>query len=137
MTHVEGYGTIATAEAQHVQGKYNIENSNYAHIVGNGSREDEYDNEGKLVEQHRSNAHTLDWDGNAWFAGNVTVGANRTELATKEWVTTEINNKTSVIDWSNIVVNNNDWSYNSNTGYYQQEVDCQGMLNTDIPMVDI
>ena len=23
---------------------------------------------------NRSNAHTLDWDGNAWFAGDVLVG---------------------------------------------------------------
>lgn len=37
-----------------------IESENdYAHIVGNGT----YDS--------RSNAHTLDWDGNAWFAGNI------------------------------------------------------------------
>ena len=35
---------------------------NYAHVVGNGT------------EEKRSNAHTLDWDGNAWFAGNVYVG---------------------------------------------------------------
>lgn len=73
MSHAEGHGTVATAETQHVQGKYNIEDTEdkYAHIIGNGPREDEYDNEGKLVEQHRSNAHTLDWSGNAWFAGNV------------------------------------------------------------------
>ena len=32
----------------------------YAHIVGNGENETK-----------RSNAHTLDWDGNAWFAGSV------------------------------------------------------------------
>lgn len=33
----------------------------YAHIVGNG------------VNGARSNAYTLDWDGNAWFAGDVTT----------------------------------------------------------------
>ena len=35
----------------------------YAHIVGNGNNE--YD---------RSNAHTLDWDGNAWYAGTIKLG---------------------------------------------------------------
>ena len=67
-SHAEGSNTIATGTQQHVQGKYNIEDTAdiYAHIVGNGT----LDEEGV----HRSNAHTLDWDGNAWFAGNVTVG---------------------------------------------------------------
>ena len=37
----------------------------YAHIVGNGTGEND-----------RSNAHTLDWEGNAWFAGDVYVGGS-------------------------------------------------------------
>ena len=62
-SHSEGYYTIAGSDNQHVQGKYNIEDTNgdYAHIVGNGEH------------NARSNAHTLDWDGNAWFAGDVTA----------------------------------------------------------------
>ena len=61
-SHAEGIETIAGSSDQHVQGKYNIEDSQgkYAHIVGNGT-----------VEYARSNAHTLDWSGNAWFAGTV------------------------------------------------------------------
>lgn len=35
----------------------------YVHIIGNGTADDA-----------RSNAHTLDWDGNAWYAGDVYVG---------------------------------------------------------------
>ena len=60
--HAEGYGTIASGLHQHVQGKYNIEDTSntYAHIVGNG------ENYKKL-----SNAHTLDWQGNAWYQGTV------------------------------------------------------------------
>ena len=59
--HSEGRYTIANGDTQHVQGKYNIKlGSAYAHIVGNGKSEEE-----------RSNAHTLDWDGNAWYAGQV------------------------------------------------------------------
>ena len=61
-SHAEGCGTKASSANQHVQGKYNIEDTahTYAHIVGNG------DSETAL-----SNAHTLDWSGNAWFAGTI------------------------------------------------------------------
>ena len=66
-SHAEGFETTAASNHQHVQGIYNIEDSDgeYAHIVGNGSSEN-----------NRSNAHTLDWNGNAWFAGNITVVGN-------------------------------------------------------------
>ena len=61
-SHAEGLYTTASGRHQHVQGKYNIEDSQnkYAHIVGNGDSD-----------TSRSNAHTLDWSGNAWFAGTV------------------------------------------------------------------
>ena len=89
-SHAEGFGTTASRLHQHVQGTYNIEDTEgedgyargkYAHIVGNGTSHN-----------NRSNAHTLDWDGNAWFQGNVYVGGsgqdddNSKELATKEYV---------------------------------------------------
>ena len=63
-SHAEGKQTEAAAAYQHVQGKFNIPDTTSAHIVGNG--------------EHlgaKSNAHTLDWDGNAWFAGDVYVGS--------------------------------------------------------------
>lgn len=62
--HAEGFEVKASSDYQHVQGKFNIEDaeSKYAHIVGNGKAEE------------LSNAHTLDWSGNAWFAGDVYVG---------------------------------------------------------------
>ena len=60
-SHAEGVKTITGGNNQHVQGKWNkIMDENYAHVVGNGTDE-----------INRSNAHTLDWDGNAWFAGTV------------------------------------------------------------------
>ena len=64
-SHTEGTGTVAGGDNQHTQGKYNIkdENNKYAHIVGNGAANND-----------RSNAHTIDWDGNAWYAGDVKVG---------------------------------------------------------------
>lgn len=75
--HVEGRYTIAAGGAQHVEGVANIEDTEgkYIHIAGNGSFE------------NRSNAYTLDWDGNAWFAGNVEANAiilrSSTEGSTK------------------------------------------------------
>ena len=82
-SHAEGFYTTASVEAQHVQGKYNISDTTSAHIVGNGSSD-----------SNRSNVHTLDWSGNAWFAGDVytgsTSGTNKDAgskvLATKEYV---------------------------------------------------
>ena len=84
-SHAEGYHTTASSENQHVQGKYNVEDSSnkYAHIVGNGAGE-----------STRSNVHTLDWNGNAWYAGDIYVGStsgvNKDEgskkLATEEYV---------------------------------------------------
>lgn len=64
-SHAEGMFTVAKRNNQHVQGVANIvdEEGRYAHIVGNGNPDTYY-----------SNAHTLDWDGNAWFAGDVYVG---------------------------------------------------------------
>ena len=82
-SHAEGWGTTAQGNNQHVQGKFNIADTTSAHIVGNGSP------------SKRSNAHTLDWSGNAWFAGDVytgsTSGTNKDDgskkLATEEYVT--------------------------------------------------
>ena len=65
MSHAEGFHTLATRDYQHVQGLYNEEDTEkkYLHIVGNGSGDTD-----------RRNAHTIDWAGNAWFAGNVYTG---------------------------------------------------------------
>ena len=61
-SHSEGIGTSAFGDYSHAQGKYNLVDTEgkFAHIVGNGESYDA-----------RSNAHTLDWEGNAWFAGTV------------------------------------------------------------------
>lgn len=80
-TQAEGYYTIANGTNQHVQGKFNIadEDDKYAHIVGNGTNSNA-----------RSNAHTLDWYGNAWFLGDVKVGATgQDDTAAKTLATTE------------------------------------------------
>ena len=84
-SHAEGYMTVASGNHSHVQGKRNIEDSSsiYADIIGNGTSD-----------TARSNAATVDWNGNAWFAGDVYTGSNSgtnkddgsKKLATKEYV---------------------------------------------------
>lgn len=77
-SHTAGVGTIANSPAQYVFGSYNIEDTaetsapniqgymsrDYIHIVGNGTSNSK-----------RSNAHTIDWSGNAEYAGDVKANA--------------------------------------------------------------
>ena len=84
-SHAEGMATIAASQYQHAQGKYNLADSanKYAHIVGNGTSA-----------TSRANAYTLDWNGNAWYAGSVYVGGTSqdkgSKLATETYVGTAI-----------------------------------------------
>ena len=80
-SHAEGEKTIASGQYQHVQGKYNIEDTTgtYAHIVGNGTSDGA-----------RSNAHTLDWNGNAWYKGELYTGGTSQSDANKVLTTANI-----------------------------------------------
>ena len=85
-----GTHLITKRKGQLVTGRYNVEDTDgnnwnnygkFAHIVGNGEND-----------TTRSNAHTLDWDGNAWYKGDVYIGGtgqgdeNVKKLATEEYV---------------------------------------------------
>ena len=70
--HIEGRGNRGTTNElyQHIQGKFaDATQTGLAHIVGNGTSATAL-----------SNAHTLDWNGNAWFAGDVFVGEQNNKL---------------------------------------------------------
>lgn len=108
-THVEGEGTIASSPHQHVQGRYNIEDpkdnnltDNYLHILGNGT-----------ADNKRSNAHTIDAKGNAWFAGNIKIGGtgqndeNAKVLITAEEVYSLTSNTVETINGIGIDENKN------------------------------
>ena len=75
-SHAEGFGTKASGQFQHAQGKYNVEDTEekYAHIVGGGTSDTD-----------RKNIFTLDWNGNAEFAGDVKTndGASLNDLNDK------------------------------------------------------
>ena len=77
--HAEGYHTTARSNSQHVQGKYNVEDTNgtYAHIVGGGTSNTD-----------RKNIHTLDWNGNAVYSGDVNAtdaDGNTVSLLGTKW----------------------------------------------------
>lgn len=65
-SHVEGMGNKSSSPHQHIQGRYNEEDTygRFAHVVGGGSSD-----------TNRKNIHTIDWSGNAYFAGEVEDGA--------------------------------------------------------------
>lgn len=76
-SHAEGRATISQSDYSHAEGKFNI-GGDYLHVAGNGTDGD-----------NLSNAYTLDWQGNGWYAGKLTVGTNPTEnmdVATKQYV---------------------------------------------------
>ena len=87
-SHSEGFYTKAGSSYQHVQGKVNIEDVNqiYAHIVGNGTATiNEAGYNIVVTEYNPRNIHTVDWNGNAWYAGSVTSnGADYAEFF--EWL---------------------------------------------------
>ena len=100
-SHAEGNNTEAKYKSQHVFGEFNTLDSkldsqnedvgpdkrgNYVEIVGKGS-----DN------THRSNARTLDWSGNEWLAGELTIGGltdtDTTQITGERFVLADANNK--------------------------------------------
>ena len=79
-SHAEGIGTIANRRSLHVHGEYNTYDSGgtalsdrgiYVEIVGNGTDANT-----------RSNARTLDWNGNEALAGSLTLGMNTQDETT-------------------------------------------------------
>ena len=138
-SHSEGDNTVANGKACHVQGMYNIIEDvpgdphvnfgKYAHIVGNGDQ------------RARSNAHTLDWDGNAWFQGKVMIGGTgqddetAKELATLDDIPT-VDNETLTLDNGVLKVNTTNSAEADNTlpitsaGVYTQLGNIQVLLET-------
>lgn len=100
----EGFGTISAGDYQHVQGQFNIEDTEnrYAHIIGNGTGN-----------YSQSNAHTIDWDGNSWFAGDVRVGGDSYNNGENLITESEVNDKITNLKKADVVL----VSGNNGTGY--------------------
>jgi hypothetical protein len=94
--HAQNFFTIAQRRSQTVIGEYNIADTSgadntelgaYSFIIGNGTID------------ARSNALTVDWNGNGVFAGKITVGSAPTanmDVATKKYVDDAIGEITSL-----------------------------------------
>lgn len=98
----EPYGLIAITYKGTVYSvqDFNAHRGHFPFVVGNGA------------DNNCSNAHTLDWDGNAWFAGDVYVGStsgtNRDEGSKK--LVTEKEVKTISYNIAHEVVDNTTFS---------------------------
>ena len=93
-SHAEGYLTTAQRQSQHVFGEYNILDTtgttttrgDYVEIVGNGTS------------SARSNARTLDWNGNEVLAGTLTTtGVNLPSGSTWDGTNTSLASAISAI----------------------------------------
>ena len=73
-SHAEGNNTIAASDAQHVSGKFNVADNadTYAEIIGNGT-----------ADNSRSNARTLDWNGNETIAGDFYFNGSNAALSSQ------------------------------------------------------
>lgn len=117
-SHAEGEWTISSSISQHVQGKYNIEDveGKYAHIVGNGT-----DN------NTRSNAYTLDWEGNGWYKNEVYVGGTSKDNANKLLSTKDITFNTD--GQLEITINNETKKFIDTTSLLATDEEVDTMLN--------
>jgi len=96
-SHAEGNNTIATKSEQHVQGRYNL-------VTGSGTAQDPYDAGdyafiiGNGTQQQRSNALAVDWNGNAWYAGDITGKVNNETVSLSSLKANVINLNTNKVD---------------------------------------
>lgn len=129
-SHAEGYGTIAKTKAQHVSGEYNIEDPStspaanrgtYIHIVGNGTGDGTF----------RSNAHTLDWNGNAWYSGNIRLKGksyndeNSRLVATIDQLTMDDDQKIMIYDGARQILVKSDYTIPSLITEILKQADAQ------------
>ena len=109
-SHVEGSGNEAQGFCAHAEGAYSINDSSvsagskgaYAHKVGNGENF-----------MNRSNAYTLDWQGNGTFAGTVSSSTGADYAEYFEWKDGNPNNEDRV---GYIVTLDGDKIVKANTG---------------------
>lgn len=91
-SHTQGNSTITSYENTDVIGKFNKDIEGMAHIIGNGTSDAD-----------RSNAHTVDWEGNAWYQGKIKVGGtgydsdNAEEIPSKSDVQNMINSSVNKV----------------------------------------
>lgn len=129
-SHAEGYNTLAARKSQHVFGEYNVTDNtgadasvkgDYIEIVGNGTS------------GARSNARTLDWNGNEWLSGNLTVNnaVPKLDVKSTEWtLTTDSDNDLSALSYAgNVFLKGHD---DAVVGRFSSWGDTDGTVNTQL-----
>lgn len=92
-SHAEGSFTVANKTNQHVFGRYNIEDpatgatGTYVEIVGNGT-----------ASSRRSNARTLDWNGNEVIQGNMNVQGGTLTLGSEALTQKDLSSIAKAVD---------------------------------------
>lgn len=94
-SHSQGYYTVASGLNQSVSGKYNVvdEQQIYAEIVGNGQNA-----------SSKSNARSLDWNGNERLRGNLYVECEPDGSGGKEVLTVDDMPVASVAETTRIII---------------------------------
>lgn len=133
--HAEGYGTIANKKSQHVFGEYNEAEENpspssrgtYVEIVGKGT-----------ADNNRSNARTLDWEGNEELAGNLLPMINNSKdigSTSLKWLNiyaTNFNGNATTSSGANLTTAVNSIAYYSDTaGTFAFKASENGALYSD------
>lgn len=113
-----GSKLIAEYNSQVVSGRYNVP-GNYAEIVGNGTQE-----------SARSNARTLDWNGNETLAGTLYVNGSD-EVATKNDLGGGVSFQTTSI------TNNNSKTLNFGSGGTSTVVFITGAANSRMATIEM
>lgn len=121
-SHAEGWATKARGEAQHVQGRYNVEDTSgtYAHIVGNGTS------------SVPSNAHTLDWNGNAWYKGTIKVGGTSYADASE----------VALVSTASLSIPTSGWTEDSASGFYRlaisnSSITADSVVNVNLDIISL
>ena len=124
-TIADGSHGNASGRPQETFGQFNIpdDTQKYMAIGGNGT-----DNE------HRSNAYMLDYDGNAYFSGNVKIGGTPTDdndAATKAYVDAH-SGSSKQGDWNQNDTTAADYIKNRPGAYMGDETIYDGTLTTEL-----
>lgn len=125
-SHTEGYYTIANHRSQHVFGEYNIADpsseastvrGNYIEVVGNGTSSNA-----------RSNARTLDWNGNETLAGQLQMVKEVVIVANSKGVNVMNANKTKSLSF-NVSSGNNGGLYDNNAAEWMIVADSSNTVH--------
>ena len=124
-SHAQNVGTIAAKRAQTTLGRYNVEDTDisstygkYAVIVGNG------------ILSNRSNALTIDWEGNVEASGDITDGSGN-KLSDMPTKTSDLTNDSNFVSDANYVHTDNNYTTSEKTKLANIEDNAEKNVQSD------